>query len=78
MSSTVLISAAMSASARVTATAAGRFAEPSRPASSVPDPRGASAAANRATLTPWLPASVESAPPVTTTVAFAVPMRSRG
>ncbi|CFS73214.1 Uncharacterised protein [Mycobacterium tuberculosis] len=44
----------------------------------MPDPRGASAAANRATLTPWLPASVESAPPVTTTVAFAVPMRSRG
>ena len=61
-SSTVLIAAAMPASARVTATAAPPVAEPSRPASRVPEPCGASAAENRATLTPWLPASEEAHP----------------
>ncbi|CNH72284.1 Uncharacterised protein [Mycobacterium tuberculosis] len=73
-SSTVLIAAAMPASARVTATAAPPAAEPSRPASSVPEPCGASAEENRATVTPWLPASWGSPPPVTTIAALAAPM----
>ncbi len=50
------------------AAAAGRFTEPSRPASCMGS-RGASAAANHAGL---IAGVWRSAPPVTTTVAFAV------
>src|SRR6516162_7665770 len=74
MSSTVLIAEDMPGSARVTATAAPPVAEPSCPASGVPEPCGASAAAHLATLTPWLPASCGSEPPVMTSAAFAAGM----
>ena len=56
-SSTVLTAPFSPASDLVTATAAVPDAEPSRPATTVPEPCGARPAANRATVAPWLPAS---------------------
>ena len=76
MSSTVLTAEARLASDRTTASAAVPVAAPSRPASTVPEPCGAIAAANRATVAPWLPASSPSAPPVTMSAALAAPSLS--
>ena len=70
ISSTVLAAEAMELSARVTAIAAMPSADPLRPASTVPEPRRSSAAANRATVEPLFPASFGSAPPVTITARF--------